>query len=167
MASVMGRGLYGMKPFDVMDPDAAERIHVNSLNLLETMGIKIFSQEALNLLKDAGADVDMEKKVAVIPSSLVMESVRKCKRPVRLCARDPKKDLVLDGKHCYICTDGTGVATWDIESGQRRDSTKKDVGESAKVIDYLEKMNIYYPLVTPLDVPSTTARSTSRAVRHT
>jgi trimethylamine--corrinoid protein Co-methyltransferase len=153
MASVMGRGLYGMEPFNVMDGDAAERIHINSLNLLETMGIKIFSEEALRLLKDAGADVDMGRKVAVIPSSLVMESVRKCKRPVRLCARDPKKDIVLDGKHCHICTDGTGVATWDIESGQRRDSTKKDVGESAKVVDYLEKMNIYYPLVTPLDVP--------------
>jgi trimethylamine--corrinoid protein Co-methyltransferase len=131
MANTMDRGLYGMEPFNVMDGDAVERIHINSLNLLETMGIKIFSEEALRLLKEAGADVDMGNKVAVIPSSLVMESVRKCKRPVRLCARDPKKDMVLDGKHCHICTDGTGVATWDIESGQRRDSTKKDVGESA------------------------------------
>jgi len=149
----MGRGLYKLKPLDVMDPNEAESIHVNSLSLLEDMGIKVVSEEGLKLLKEAGADVDMKTKIAKIPSHLVMESVKKCKRPVRLCARNPKNDFVLDGKHCYICTDGTGLATLDIDSGERRPSTKKDVADSARVVDYLEKMNMYYPLVTPLDVP--------------
>jgi len=149
----MGHGLYKMKPLEVMTSNDVETIHTNSLDLLETMGIKIVSNEALQLLKDAGADVDEKTKVARIPSHLVMESVRKCKRPVRLCARNPKNDLVLDGKHCYICTDGTGLATIDLETGVRRPSTKRDVAESAKIVDYLEFMNMYYPLVTPLDVP--------------
>ncbi len=149
----MGRGLYKMKPLDVMDAGEAESIHVNSLSLLEDMGIKVVSEEGLGLLKDAGADVDEKTKIAKIPSYLIMESVKKCKRPVRLCARNPKNDFVLDGRHCYICTDGTGLATIDLATGERRPSTKKDVADSARVVDYLEKMNMYYPLVTPLDVP--------------
>lgn len=153
MGKPMGHGLYKMKPLEVMTPNDVETIHTNSLDLLETLGIKIVSREALQLLKAAGADVDEKTKVARIPAHLVMESVRKCKRPVRLCARNPKNDLVLDGKHCYICTDGTGLATIDLETGVRRPSTKRDVAESAKIVDYLEFMNMYYPLVTPLDVP--------------
>src|SRR4030065_389741 len=153
MARTMGRGLYGMQPLSVMDPADAEKIHVNSLHLLETMGIKVVSAEGLRLLKEAGADVDDKTKVAKIPSYLVADAVKKCKRPVRLCARNPKNDLVLDGEHCHISTDGTGLATIDIETGLRQCSTKKDVADSARVVDYLEKMDIYYPLVTPLDVP--------------
>ncbi len=153
MARSMGRGLYKMRPLEVMSPNDADTIHVNSLNLLETMGIKVVSEEGLSLLKSAGADVNAKTKVAKIPSHLVMESVRKCKRPVRLCGRNPKNDFVLDGKHCYICTDGTGLATIDLETGVRRESTKQDVADSAKVVDFLELMNMYYPLVTPLDVP--------------
>lgn len=149
----MGHGLYRMKPLEVMTRNDADTIHTNSLDLLETLGIKIVSDEALRLLKAAGADVDEKTKVARIPSHLVMESVRRCKRPVRLCARNPKNDLLLDGKHCYISTDGTGLATIDLDTGVRRPSTKQDVADSAKVVDYLELMNIYYPLVTPLDVP--------------
>ena len=153
MTRKMGHGIYKMKPLEVMSANDAETIHTNSLDLLETMGIKVVSDEALRLLKAAGADVDDKTRVARIPSHLVMESVRKCKRPVRLCARNPKNDFVLDGKHCYICTDGTGLATIDLETGVRRPSTKQDVADSAKVVDYLELMNMYYPLVTPLDVP--------------
>jgi len=153
MGGTMDRGLYKMRPLEVMDSGEAERIHLGSLDLLQTMGIKVFSSEALRLLKEAGAEVDDRTKIARIPSYLVMESVRRCKRPVKLCARNPKNDLVLDGKHCYISTDGTGLATIDIETGQRRPSTKEDVADSARLVDYLEKMNMYYPLVTPLDVP--------------
>ncbi len=153
MPKAMGCGLYKMKPLEVMSSVDAETIHINSLDLLESMGIKVFSEEGLSLLKDAGADVDMKTRIAKIPSHLVMESVRKCKRPVRLCARNPKNDFVLDGKHCYISTDGTGLSTIDLETGIRRNSTKKDVADSARIVDYLELMNMYYPLVTPLDVP--------------
>ncbi|MBN1677181.1 MAG: trimethylamine methyltransferase family protein [Candidatus Thermoplasmatota archaeon] len=153
MGHTMGRGLYGMRPLDVMDPVDAEKIHVNSLHLLETMGIKVVSAEGLRLLKEAGAEVDEKAKIAKIPSYLVADAVSKCRRPVRLCARNPKNDMVLDGEHCHICTDGTGLSTIDLETGVRRDSTKKDVADSARVVDYLEMMNIYYPIVTPLDVP--------------
>jgi len=175
MSRTMGHGHYRMKPLEVMTRNDADTIHTNSLDLLETLGIKVVSDEALGLLKAAGADVDEKTKVARIPSHLVMESVRKCKRPVRLCARNPKNDLLLDGKHCYISTDGTGLATIDLDAGVRRPSTKQDVADSAKVVDYLELMNITTPLSRPWTyqstpilfmnskLPSTTARSTLQA----
>jgi trimethylamine--corrinoid protein Co-methyltransferase len=146
-------GRFGMKRFEVMEARDAEAVHLKSLHLLETMGIKVVSDEGRRLLKEAGAEVDEKTKVCRIPSYLVEESMRRCKRPVRMAARNPKYDFVLDGAHCFTCTDGVGLATIDLETGERRPSTLKDVADSAKIVDYLPMMHMYNPLVTPLDVP--------------
>ena len=146
-------GQFGMKRFEVMESKSAEAIHVNSLKLLEKMGIKVVSDEGRRLLKEAGAEVDEKTKVCKIPGNLVEESMRKCPSSFKMAARNPKNDFVLDGKHCYTCTDGVGLATIDLETGERRGSTLKDVADSAKVVDYLPMMHMYNPLVTPLEVP--------------
>ncbi len=153
MAEPMRIGQFGMKRLEVMEPQDAEAVHLNSLHILEHMGIKVVSDEGRRLLKEAGAEVDEKTKVCKIPSALVEESMRKCMRPVKMAARNPKNDFILDGRHCYACTDGVGVATIDLETGERRESTLKDVADSAKVVDYLPMMHMYNPLVTPLDVP--------------
>ena len=153
MATQMKIGSFGMKPLQVMDPKDANAIHTNSLHLLESMGIKVVSDEGRRLLKEAGADVDEKTKVCKIPGYLVQESMRKCPHTIRMGARNPKYDFVLDQRHCYACTDGVGVATVDLETGERRGSTLKDVADSARIVDYLPMMHMYNPLVTPLEVP--------------
>ena len=146
-------GQFGMNRLEVMTPKDAEKIHLNSLHLLENMGIKVVSEEARRLLKEAGADVDEKTQVAKIPQHLVLESMKKCPQSFKMAGRNPKNDFVLDHKHCYACTDGVGLATIDLETGERRPSTLKDVADSAKIVDYLPMMHMYNPLVTPLEVP--------------
>ena len=153
MAEKMKIGKLGMKRFEVMDPKDADEVHNRSLILLEKMGIKVSSDEGRRLLKEAGADVDDKTKIVRIPGRLVEEMMARCPHTINMGARNPKNDFVLDGKHCYTCTDGVGVATIDLESGERRPSTLKDVADSAKIVDYLPMMHMYNPLVTPLEVP--------------
>ncbi len=149
----MSRGRLNIKPLGILSEREVERIHIASLDVLDQMGIKVFSERALKILADAGAEVDPKAKVAKIPSHLIEEALGKCRRPVKLCARNPKFDFVMDGEHIHLCTDGSGIGVLDAETGTRRDSTKKDVADTARLADYLEYLNIYYPLVTPLDVP--------------
>jgi len=153
MAKEFKLGQFGMDRLRVMQPKDADAVHNNSLYLLEQMGIKVVSDEGRTLLKEAGADVDEKTKVVRIPSHLVEWALRKCPHEFRMGARNPKLDFVLDGRHCYACTDGVGVATIDLETGERRGSTLKDVADSAKIVDYLPMMHMYNPLVTPLEVP--------------
>lgn len=153
MAKEFKAGQFGMDRLRVMQPKDADAIHNNSLYLLEQMGIKVVSDEGRALLKEAGADVDENTKVVRIPSHLVEWALRKCPHEFKMGARNPKLDFVLDGRHCYTCTDGVGVATIDLETGERRGSTLKDVADSAKIVDYLPMMHMYNPLVTPLEVP--------------
>lgn len=101
--------------------------------MLDQMGIRIYSERALKILLDAGADVDLKAGIARIPSHLVREALDKCRRPVRLCARNPKYDFTLDDDHIHLCTDGSGIGVLDSETGARRDSTKKDSREHSQI----------------------------------
>jgi trimethylamine--corrinoid protein Co-methyltransferase len=131
-------GLRKLKPMEVLDKDDLTNIHLNSLELLEKMGVKVFSKEALTILEESGADVDHKKQMAWIPPYLVEEALRKAPKSFKLCARNPKNDVKLDGSHTSCSTDGTGLSTIDLETGERRPSTKDDVAKSALIIDALK-----------------------------
>jgi trimethylamine--corrinoid protein Co-methyltransferase len=140
--------------FHLLSKDALDAIHWATLDVLERTGIKIFSDKVLKMLEAAGCTINYEKKTAFISSYLVEESLKKRQKTVRLCARNPKYDLKLDGRHTYICTDGTGTHTFDFENGRRRESVKDDVVKSARISDYLDTINIYWPMVTSQDFPA-------------
>jgi len=130
----MSRGIVRTRPLRILSPNDVDQIHISSLDVLDQIGIKIYSERALNILNDAGADVDFRAGVAKIPSHLVQEALDKCKRPVRLSGRNPKYDFTLDEDHVHLCTDGSGIGVLDLETGQRRASTKKDVDGSKNVV---------------------------------
>ncbi len=146
-------GLRKLKPMEVLDKGDLTNIHLNSLELLEKMGVKVFSKEALTILEGSGADVDHKKQMAWIPPYLVEEALRKAPKSFKLCARNPENDVRLDGTHTSCSTDGTGLSTIDLETGERRPSTKDDVAKSALIVDALKGADLYYPTVTPLDFP--------------
>ena len=146
-------GLRKLKPVKVFSDEDAGRIHVLSLNLLEDLGVKVFSEKALKTLENAGAYVEYEKRTAKIPSYIVEEALRKAPKAVTLHSRNPKHHLNLDGVHVYGATDGAGTNVIDLETGKRRPPRKEDVANTALVVDYLEYINLYYPTVTPRDTP--------------
>ena len=153
ICQIMKRGKSNIAPLEILPKNDLNQLHVASLEILDTMGIMIHSMDALKILANSGAEVDFKSRIARIPSHLVQEGLNKCRRPVKLCGRSPKFDFVMDGEHIHLSTDGTGIGVLEAETGQRRSSTKQDVADTALLADYLEYLNIYYPLVTPLDVP--------------
>ncbi|MEM0007611.1 MAG: trimethylamine methyltransferase family protein [Candidatus Bathyarchaeia archaeon] len=131
-----------------------EAIHWATLDILERTGVKIYSEKCLKILEEAGCKVDYKMGCALIPSEVVEEALRKKKSVFRLCARNPKYDLKLDGRHVYITTDGNAVNTLDFETGERRASTKDDIAKSATIADALDSVGVYWPMVTSSDVPA-------------
>ncbi len=140
--------------FSVLAKDDLEAIHWATLDVLETTGVRIYSDKCLKILEEAGCPVSYERYSAVIPSYLVEETLRKCNRTIRLCARDSKYDASLDDRHVYITSDGNGTATFDLDTGQRRPSKKEDIVKSAIISDALDVVHIYWPMVSSQDVPS-------------
>jgi trimethylamine--corrinoid protein Co-methyltransferase len=131
-------------------------IHCASLDVLANTGIKIESEKALKILEEFGVLVDYKTKIAKFPPSLVEECIKKAPKLIRLCARDPRKDVVLDKRHVHFSTDGCGVETIDFNSGKRRRSVKDDVEKSAMIANSLDVVSIYWPMVSAQDTPKDT-----------
>jgi len=130
-----------------------ERIHSSTLKILEKIGFRVDEENALKLLDDAGATVDFKRKIVRVPHSLVEELIKKARKCVRLCGRDPKHDLILGEGRVYVMTSSTGIRVLDMDTGEVRQSTKKDVEDSARLADALENFHLYSIMVDALDCP--------------
>jgi trimethylamine--corrinoid protein Co-methyltransferase len=143
----------GKVEFRMFQKGDLDSLHWGTLDVLENSGIKVFSKECLKLLDDAGCAVDYKSSSAKIPGNLAEEAIRKAKKNITLCARNPKYDVVLDGRRVYCTTDGNGTSVMDFETGKRRMSTSKDLETVGKVANALDSAHIFWPCVSCQDVP--------------
>jgi trimethylamine--corrinoid protein Co-methyltransferase len=133
--------------------DDARRVHQSTLNVLERTGVKVDEETALTLLKDAGATVDFKQKTAKIPPSLVEEMIKKARKRVTLCGRNPKHDVTFEQGKVHVMTSSTGIRVVDLQTGLVRASTKKDIEDSSRLADALENIHLYSVMVSALDCP--------------
>jgi trimethylamine--corrinoid protein Co-methyltransferase len=126
-----------------------------TLELLEEVGIHVPSGRAREIYAAHGALVDPANQIVKFPPNVVLEAMSHAPRYYTMGARSEPFDLVLDGTAMYVATDGSGTETIDFETGQRRSSTKDDVGKMALVSDYLSSIAFYWPMVSAMDYPAT------------
>lgn len=138
----------------ILSEDEVELVHNRTLAILESPGVKVDSEIALKLLSEGGAKVDSKSKRASIPESLVKETVRRLPRQVRLCARNPKQDMVAPKKGPpYMATNGTAVYVTDLETEEKRTSMARDLREFMVLSDAMEPLDYVWPIVTSQDSP--------------
>jgi len=77
------------KPIEVLSADHLEAVHNTSLRILEEHGMEFLDDEALALLKGAGADVKTGDRIVRFDRGFVLESIAKAPSEVRLHARNP------------------------------------------------------------------------------
>ncbi len=142
--------------FQILTEADLQRIHEGTLHVLETVGVQVDSDASRKLLKANGADVDDRTRIVKFPRHLVQEALARKSASITLAGRDSKYDAKLDGSHSYVTANGNGAVTVDFETGKRRPSTKKDVEETSRIIDYLPNVHIHWPMVSSMDQhPST------------
>jgi trimethylamine--corrinoid protein Co-methyltransferase len=127
--------------WEVLSSSEIERIHEATLDILEDPGIRFPSAKALDVLERGGCLVDRATEMARLPRKVVMEAVAAAPRQYVLAGRDPACDMVIDGQHCYLSNDGSGVFVFDRKTGEKRPSTKADAAESARFVDALPNIS--------------------------
>ena len=137
---------------EVLSRDEIHEVHQAVLAILKDPGIRIKHEEALDIFKRGGADVDLEKQAVHIPSSLVDYALNHAPRFMTVCGRDPKYDLKsYNGIHYSSGHGATFII--DIDTGERRPSTKKDLENNVRIHDALENTHFIFPEIYPQDVP--------------
>jgi trimethylamine--corrinoid protein Co-methyltransferase len=138
---------------DILSKEALDKIHQATLEIIEKTGVRFPSKRALEIWQANGADVDFDTQVVKVRGEVIEEALKLGKPVYPLAARDPEQDLILDGNHVYLGTDGCGVQVNDLYSGERRTSKLQDVGEIARVADALEEIAFHWVAVSAQDRP--------------
>lgn len=141
---------WGLKSFS---EDEMDQIHVATLEIMQTTGLLVDNEEALNILDKGGCWVNKKTKVVRFPKHLVNEAIKLSPSHILLPGRDAENDFMMGGKNIGFTPFGTAVLTEDLETGEIRDSTLKDVEELAVLCDALEHVDIFTIPVSATDMP--------------
>ncbi|KXB06795.1 hypothetical protein AKJ54_01095 [candidate division MSBL1 archaeon SCGC-AAA382K21] len=76
--------------YNLLTEDQIKEIHHSTLEILETVGVKVEGEEALQLLSDVGCEVNNDKTVK-FPNWVVEEAIQKA--PSRFSVYDREGDL--------------------------------------------------------------------------
>jgi len=138
-----------------LDKTEEEVVHAEIVECLGSVGVLVHSAGVRKLLADAGAQVAPRTDLVKLPESLVKEAVRNAPKSIVLGAREPKRDLRLPVTGApYVSTGGVTLSVTDLETGQPRPATTKDLADIARLADALDPVDAVWPLVTTSDVPA-------------
>jgi len=144
-----------MNRFKILSEQEVQKLHSASLDILNTIGIKIDSEKARKMLEEAGAKVNHETMMVHFPPNLVDESIKKAPQRVIYGARNPEYDLVLETGGDTFCRPLIGAEGYiDLETGKYRRVQLSDVKDWVILVDALENISYYggpYPADPPLD----------------
>jgi len=128
-------------------------IHAQSIKSLQEIGIKVHSKPVLEILEKNGASVDYNALVAKIPEKMVNQALESVQKEFTLCARDPKHDLKVPTKtYPWVTTSGLAVFVKDYETGEYRDSTRKDIAAFTRLGDAVDSLDFLWTALTATDV---------------
>ena len=138
--------------FKVLSDDEITDIHYASLEILEKTGVYVEDDDAIDLFHSIGCRVDIDKKIVKIPHYLVEKAIRTAPSRIVLGARNSDKSFIMEGKRVTFTSFGEGVSVVDINTGEIRDSTKKDLAAGTRLMDALDAYGVCHRPVSSLDV---------------
>ena len=133
----------------VLSEDEKAGVHERTLKILAETGVRVETAKGRQFLRDAGAGVDENTKIARIPRDLVEESIRLAPKRFSLGARRPGWDLPMNAGDCSLMPDGEGITIVDRKTGEHRPTTYQDWLESTRLSDALDEVGVYWAMAVP------------------
>ena len=129
------------------------KIHQTTLEVLEKTGLFVETEEALEIFDGAGAEIDRQHKIVKIPPHVVEDAIQSAPSRILLAGRDPQHDKELGSGRVYFTNFSEGIEVVDPFNGQRRVPLKSDLANAARLVDYLDEIDVCEKAVGSSDVP--------------
>ncbi len=142
----------GAPRFQKLSNDQLARMHAASLEILERTGVRLHLPEAVELLKEAGADVTEGHRVR-IPSHMVEWALSVAPKRVVLSNRRGERVMPLERNNVFYGPGSDCPNVIDIHSGERRPGTLQDIVEGIRVCDALPNIDFLMSLNLAGDLP--------------
>jgi trimethylamine--corrinoid protein Co-methyltransferase len=149
MAGYFGRG----RGLEYLTKDDILNWHHHSLSLLENVGVRITYEPALKLLKDSGCDVSRKEGLVRVPQHVVEKALDVTPGRFMMGGRDPGEDIFIGGNDLHTTGSGNCVNVIDLQTGEHRPGTYKDLEEMVLLQDALGNIEMCQNPITPTDLP--------------
>src|SRR5579871_5009095 len=106
-------------PMRVLSDDQVEAIHETSMDILETLGLEILDDQALDRLVAERQRVDRASKRVRFDRHWVMERLAAAPQQAVLHARNPERWISVGGNHIVFTPVGGPPNCHDLDGGRR------------------------------------------------
>ncbi len=137
-----------------LSDEQCEKIHCASLEILERTGAVLHDQQAIDLLRKAGAFVSDGNRVR-IPSGMVEKAFTTVPKRVVLCDRYGRRVMQVEGHRCFYGSGSDLLTIVDHRTNERRRSLLSDVKDAMIVSDALPDIDYVMSFFLPSDVDQT------------
>lgn len=136
--------------FRKLSDDQLKRIHYASLEILERTGARLYDNEAIDLLKGAGASVSDNH--VHIPAYLVEWALDIAPKKITLCDRNGRRVMPLEGYNVFYGPGSDCPNVIDLETGEERQATIADVAAGVRLCDALPNIDFVMSFCMAWDV---------------
>ncbi len=142
--------------FRRLSEDQNQRLYWACLEVLERTGVRLYDQEALDLLKKAGVPATEGNRVR-IPAGLVEKARTTAPRKVTFYNRYGQVAMPVYGHRSFYGPGSDCLTIIDHRTGERRQPILQDVVDAMIVADALENVDFVMCMFLPSDVPQQVA----------
>jgi trimethylamine--corrinoid protein Co-methyltransferase len=143
-----------MRPqFRVLSQDLLDQIIMEGFGLLEDPGVRVHNQQALELLSDAGAEVDFESQVATIPPEIVQRALETAPSEFTLHDLDGEAVVRYGGDNVQFDPGSAAITVLDSQTEQQRAPVTADFVAFVKLVETLPQLDAQSTAMICADVP--------------
>jgi trimethylamine--corrinoid protein Co-methyltransferase len=130
-----------------------EQIIAEGLELLMDPGVRVHNSEALDLLADAGADVNFESRIAYIPRDIIERALETAPSEFYLYDLDGEPVVHYGGDNVQFDPGSAAITILDSETQQQRAPVTADFVKFVKLVETLPQLDAQSTAFICADVP--------------
>ena len=138
---------------ELLDRELIERIVGEGIELLWDPGVMIYAPQALELLAEAGATVDVESRIARIPADLIHQALHTAPSAFDLYNADGEVAVHYGGDAVHFDPGSAAITILDAETGRQRKPVTADFVTHLKLAEGLEGLDAVSTALVCSDVP--------------
>ena len=147
MGGVMGGS------YQPLDSNALQQIDQTTRSILSDIGMADTPDCVSEPVTDAGGYLDDNGRLR-FPPELIDKALNGFKRDFTLCGQDAENDIQLGVGRVHTGSGGAAPLILDLDSGQYRESTLKDLYDAARLVDNLDNIHFFSRSMTARDMPN-------------
>ena len=136
----------------MLSDEQLQAIHLSGLDILSATGIVMKNETARQLLLDNGAWESGGR--LKIPELMVMDAIASAPSRIPMYNRLGELTMPLEAGKVFFGPGSDCIFTMDVESGERRKATARDIQQIAHLCDGLGQIDFIMSMGNPADVPA-------------